>query len=285
MAASVVTRPEADGRQPIEELEIDLLLEGVFQRFGHDFRGYRRGPLAQKLRQLMQGLGLQTILSLLDRVMHDESVAEALLRTIGTRPAGMFEDPEYYSALREAIGPWLRSSPSPKVWIAECASVEEVGSLAIVLAEEELYSKTRIFATVANEATLQEARRGGFAPERMAEYEENYRRSGGRKSLADYCVEDGGRMYFAPGVLKHVTWAQYNLATDASFNEFELILCRRALADFGPALRRRVLQLFHESMPLFGLLGIDEKSGCDDTRFMTNFRALNMRYGLFRRIA
>jgi chemotaxis protein methyltransferase CheR len=285
MAASVVTRPEGDGRQPIEELEIDLLLEGIFQRFGHDFRGYHRGPLAQKLRQLMQGLGLRTILSLLDRVMHDESVAEALLRTIGTRPAGMFEDPEYYSALREAIGPWLRSSPSPKVWIAECASVEEVGSLAILLLEEEVYRKTRIFATTANEAVLHEARHGGFACERMAEYEENYRRSGGRKALGDYCVRTGDRMYFTSGLLDNVTWAQYNLATDASFNEFELILCRRALADFGPALHRRVLQLFHESMPLFGLLGIDEKSGYDDARFLRSFRALNMHNGLFRRIA
>jgi chemotaxis protein methyltransferase CheR len=284
MAASVVIRPEPDG-QSVEDLEIDLLLEGVFQRFGHDFRGYRRAPLAQKLRQLTQRLGLRTILSLLDRVVHDEAVAEALLRSLCTRPAGMFDDPEHYLALREAVGPWLRSSPSPKVWIAECASVEEAGSLAILLAEEQLYSKTRIFATVASEVALRDARQGGFAPERMAEYEENYRRGGGKATLAEYCVEEGGRMYFAPGVLKNVTWAQYNLATDASFNEFELILCHRALADFGPALRRRALQLFHESMPLFGLLGIDEKSGYDDTRFMSNFRALNLRCGLFRRIA
>jgi chemotaxis protein methyltransferase CheR len=284
MAASVVIRPEADGRS-VEDLEIDLLLEGVFQRFGHDFRGYRRGPLAQKLRQLMHGLGLRTILSLLDRVVHDEAVAEALLHTLCTPPAGLFDDPERYLALREAVGPWLRSSPSPKVWIAECASVEEAGSLAILLAEEQLYSKTRIFATVANEAVLHEARKGGFAVDRMTEYEENYRRSGGRGNLADYCVEEGDRMVFAPGVLKNITWAQYNLATDASFNEFELILCYRALPDFGPALRRRALQLFHESMPLFGLLGIDEKSGYDDTRFMSNFRALDARCGLFRRIA
>jgi hypothetical protein len=35
--------------------------------------------------------------------------------------------------------------------------------------------------------------------------------------------------------------------TDASFNEFQLI-CRRALADFGPMLRQRVLRLFHDSL-------------------------------------
>jgi chemotaxis protein methyltransferase CheR len=284
MAASVVIQPVTEA-QSVEDLEIDLLLEGVFQRFGHDFRGYRRRPLAQKLHQLLRSLQLPTILSLLERVVHDESVAEALLGAIGTQPAGMFEDPDYYLALRETIGPWLRSSPAPKVWIAECASAEEAGSLAILLMEEQLYGKTRIFATVAGEAALHEARSGGFARERMDEYEENYRRSGGKQSLADYCIESGGRMYFVPGVFKNVTWAQYSLATDASFNEFEMILCRRALADFGPALRRRALQLFHESMPLFGLLGIDERSGRDDTRFLTNFLALNLRYGLFRRIA
>jgi chemotaxis protein methyltransferase CheR len=271
--------------QAVEELEIDLLLEGVFQRFGYDFRGYQREPLKRKLYHLMQSDGLKTVSALQDRVMHDDAACDALLCALSATPVALFDDPGHFLALRDALGPWLRSCPSPKVWIAECASVEEAGTLAILLAEEQLYSKTRIFATLANETLLRDARRGNLALERFDEYEENYRRSGGRKSLAEYCVEDNGRMFFRPEVLSNVTWAQYNLATDTSFNEFELIVCRRTLGDFGPALRRRALQLFRESLPLFGMLSVDDNSELEDATFAGHFRTVSAESGLYRRIA
>jgi chemotaxis protein methyltransferase CheR len=170
------------------------------------------------------------------------------------------------------------------VWLAECSSVEAACTLAILLAEERVYDRTRIFATAANETVLHEAREGGFAPELFSGYEENYRRGGGRRSLADYCFEERGRMFFMPELLRNITWAQYNLATDASFNEFELIVCRRALADFGPALRRRVLQLFRDSLPLFGMLSIDETSELDAAPFDAHFKAMCAENGLYRRV-
>jgi chemotaxis protein methyltransferase CheR len=271
--------------QALEELEIDLLLEGIFQRFGYDFRGYQREPLKGKLYRLMQSDGLKTVSALQDRVMHDDAACDALLCALSPPPAALFDDPGHFLALRNALGPWFRSCPSPKVWIAECSSTEEAGTLAILLAEEQLYGKTRIFATLANETLLRGARRASFALERFGEYEENYRRSGGKKSLAEYCVEDNGRMFFRPEVLSNVTWAQYNLATDASFNEFELIVCRRTLGDFGPALRRRALQLFRESLPLFGMLSVDEKMAFDDAAFTGQFKTVCAENGLYRRIA
>jgi chemotaxis protein methyltransferase CheR len=271
--------------QTVEELEIDLLLEGVFQRFGYDFRGYQREPLRRKLCQLMQRDGLQTVSALQGRVMHDAVASDALLRALAVHPAAMFDDPHHFRVLRDALGPWLRSCPSPKIWIAECASMEEAGTLAILLAEEEINSKTRIFATVSNEGLLRDASRGGFAPDRLGEYEENYRRSGGQKSLADYCIEDSGRMFLRPELLSNITWAQYNLATDASFNEFELIVCRRTLGDFGPALQRRALQLFRDSLPLFGILSVDEKSELNDAALAGCFKAISAESGLYRRIS
>jgi chemotaxis protein methyltransferase CheR len=282
MAASIVAMEHAHS---VEDLEIDLLLEGVFQRFGHDFRGYRRAPLRHKLHRLMQRDGLKTVSGLQERVMHDDSAGDALLRALGTRPAGLFDDPEHFLRLRETLGPWMRSCPSPKVWIAECASAEEACAVAILLAEERVYSRTRIFATVANEAVLKEASRGSFPVDRLSEYEENYRRSGGKGALTDYCIEDNGRMFFTPELLCNITWAQYNLATDASFNEFELIVCRGTLTDFGPALRRKALQLFHESLSLFGMLSLDEKSELDERPFSAHFKTVCAQSGLYRRVA
>lgn len=271
--------------ESVEDLEIDLLLEGVHRRFGQDFRGYRRKALRGRLHALMYAAGVHTVSALQDRVLHDAAASALLLRTLSARPAALFDEPGYFLALREKVLPWLRSCPSPKIWIAECASAEEVCALSILLAEEGLLEKAQIFATVGNDVLLQDARTGAFPLNRWPAYAESYRRSGGKADFAAYCCEEQGKGIFSAELRANVTWAQYSLATDASFNEFQLIVCRRALSEFGAALQRRALQLFYDSMPLFGILSVDCDDGLNATPFMSRYKAISEAQGLYRRVA
>lgn len=283
MAASIAD-PTAADVQTLEDVEIDLLLEGVFRHFGHDFRGYRRELLRERLRALMQDAGLPTISALQERILHDRTARNGLLRALSSRRSGLFDDAEYFHALRTVVVPLLRSCPSPRIWIAECLSAEAVCSLAILLAEEHLYDRTQIFATAANETVLQEAKQGAFELDRLPRYAENYRRSGGKAQLADYVGRSDGRGMFSEQIRDNVTWAQYNLATDASFNEFQLIVCRHALSDFGASLQRRALQLFHDSMPLFGILSVGENTAIAGPPFVICYKTLSEQHGLYRRV-
>ncbi|MEO7493361.1 MAG: CheR family methyltransferase [Massilia sp.] len=244
-----------------EELEIDLLLEALFQRFGFDFRSYERGPLRQKVQQLMRERQLATVSSLQDRVLHEPAASAALLRALSVQPGGLFDDPEQARQLRIVLASCLRASALPKIWLAECASAEEAWSVAILLAEEQLHSRTEIHATVANSDLLAEVDSAGIAPERLPLLEERYRQSGGNGALADYIEIKDGVARLLPQLRARISWAQYNLVTDASFNEFQLIVCQRALPDFGPLLRQRVMRLFHDSLSLFGVIGIDRPIG------------------------
>jgi chemotaxis protein methyltransferase CheR len=283
MVVSLDESAASDARA-LEELEIDLLLEGVFRRFGYDFRGYRRAPLRARLLALMQHVGVQTISALQDRVMHDRTVTDDLLRALSMRRTALFDDAEYFRALRTAVVPLLRSCPSPRIWVAECLSAEEVCSLSILLAEEQLYDKTQIFATAANDTLLDEAKQGVFELDLLPLYAENYRKSGGSASLDDYVGRAGAQGVFSADIRSNVTWAQYNLATDASFNEFQLVVCRRALSDFGASLQHRALQLFYDSMPLFGILSVDEKPALATPPFVICYKTLSEEHGLYRRV-
>ncbi|SHG67589.1 protein-glutamate O-methyltransferase CheR [Massilia sp. CF038] len=242
-----------------EELETELLLEALFQRFGFDFRAYERSTLKRKLQAVMQQRQLATVSQLQDRMLHDPQAQAALLRALSVQPAALFDDPQQARQLRAVLASSLRASAVPKVWLAECAGAEEAWSLAILLADEQLHARTEIFATVANEDVLADVAGASIALERLDEYQENYLKSGGRANLADYFETHGKRAVLQPGLRSRITWAQYNMVTDASFNEFQLILCRHALADFGPVLRQQTLKLFHDSLALFGVLGLDRE--------------------------
>jgi chemotaxis protein methyltransferase CheR len=242
-----------------EELEVELLLEALYQRFGYDFRDYDRPLVRRKLQHVIQQRALATVSALQERVLHEPGAASNVLRALTVAPAALFDTPEWSRQLRIVLAASLRASAVPKVWLAECAGVGEAWSLAILLAEEHLQARTEIFATVANEELLEEVRDASLAADRLPEFQENYARSGGSGSLLDYFEVKDGRATLLPQLRSRITWAQYSLVTDASFNEFEAIICYRALPDFGPMLRQRVLKLFHESLALFGVLGIDRE--------------------------
>ena len=239
-----------------EELEIELLLEAMYQRFGFDFRAYDRTIVRRKLQAAMRKHGLPTLSLLQNALLHEQGMGSELLRALSVQPTPLFDDPEAARLLRIVLS-CLHSSPVPKVWLPVCAGPEAAWSVAILLAEEQLYRRTEIYATFPNEEAVAEAMHASIPVERLDEYQENYLKSGGTGNLANYFEIKGKRATLVHHLQSRITWAQYNPVTDASPNEFQLIICRRALPDYGPVLRNRVLQLLHDSLALFGVLGID----------------------------
>jgi len=248
----------------VEELEIELLLEALNQRHGYDFRDYERAPVRRKLLAVMAERGLKTVSTLQERVLHEPGAASAVLRALALAPSGLFADPAWAREARDVLGKSLRPAAVPKVWLAECAGIGEAWTLAILLHEEGLLARTEIFATMANDELLFDAREAGIDAAALAALQEDYLLGGGAGRLADHLEVRDGRAFLLPRLRARITWAGHNLVTDASFNEFQAIICRGALADFGPLLRQRVMRLFHDSLARFGVLGIDRELGPGD---------------------
>ncbi|MEW6759223.1 MAG: CheR family methyltransferase [Pseudomonadota bacterium] len=251
-------------RQATEELEIELLLEALYQRFGVDFRDYGRDRLRERLLAQVAARGLATLSSLQERVLHEGGVGEDVVRALGVPAAPLFDLPDDTRRLRTALGDSLRPTALPKVWLAEPAGVAEAWTLAILLAEEKLYARTQVFATVGSDEQLAQMRVASLPEAELASSQSHYEASGGSGRLADYFEIANGEARLLPRLRERITWAQYSLVTDASFNEFHGIVCRRALPDFGPLLRQRVLRLFRDSLSLFGVLGLDRELEATD---------------------
>ncbi|HEY8025890.1 MAG TPA: CheR family methyltransferase [Burkholderiaceae bacterium] len=268
-----------------ESLEIDLLLECVYQRYGFDFRAYDRVPLRNRLQAFLSARDIPTFSALQDKIMHDTETGEIFLHAMLARTARLFDDPAHLQQLRDFAVPWLRSHPTPRIWIAESVTPEEVCALAILLDEEGLGEKTELFATGSNEALLRRAATCGVARSELAERADAHRASGGKGDLAQYfrCADD--RAILVPRLRANITWAQFNLQSDASFNEFHLVVCRHVLHDFGTPLRHRVLRLFHDSLAMFGQLSMDGGSDMGAGPFSGWYRCLTPDGRLYKRIA
>jgi chemotaxis protein methyltransferase CheR len=251
MADDLISQPAT---LSLEDIEIQLLLEGIAMHYGYDFRDYALSPLRRNIVLSMAIEGVPTISRYQERILHDPESMDRFLNAVGVNVTSLFREAESLLYLRREIVPWLRTFPSVRIWVAGCATGEEVVSVAIVLHETGLLHRTRIYATDINERNLVLARMRGYALENVRSCEGDYVRSGGLGTLADYYVASGDVACFDRSLTANVTWARHNLATDASFNEFHVVLCANVLGHFSRPLQQRVHNLLHDSLVPSGYL-------------------------------
>ncbi len=284
-AAPAVPPTAATARDELERVEVDLLLEGIFRRYGFDFREYAPASLKRRLWRRIHAEGLRSVSGLQERVLHDPACMERLLLDLSINVTAMFRDPTFYVALREQVVPLLRTYPFARVWVAGCSTGEEVYSLAILLDEEGVYERSRIYATDINQAVLQRAREGVFPLEKMRQYSQNYIKAGGRRSFSEYYVAAYDGAQFARSLIENVVFAQHNLVSDGSFNEFNVVICRNVMIYFGKELQDRVQALFYESLETFGVLGLGQKESIRFSPYEDQFEELDARERLYRKVS
>ena len=268
----------------LEQLEVELLLEAIHRRYGFDFREYAKASLKRRLWRRVAAERLTSISGLQERVLHDPACMERLLLDLSINVTSMFRDPTFYLAFREKAVPILRTYPFTRIWVAGCSTGEEVYSLAILLEEEGLAERARIYATDINEAVLEQARLGVFPLEKMQEYTQNYIRAGGARAFSEYysAAYDGAQ--FDRSLTRNVVFAQHNLVSDRSFNEFHAIVCRNVMIYFDRSLQDRVHELFHESLALRGVLALGHKETIRFTRFADAYEELDPDERVYRKV-
>jgi len=216
----------------LERIEIELLLEGIYRQYGFDFRSYAYASIRRRLWKRVHAEGLSSMSELQALVLHDLPAMERLLLDLSVSVTAMFRDPPFYRAFRKVVVPLLRTYPFVRIWHAGCSTGEEVYSTAIVLEEEGVLDRSRIYATDINEAVLQRARAGIFPLNRMQEYTENYIRAGGTRSFSEYYTAKYDGALFSPSLTRNTVFSQHNLVTDRSFSEFHVVFCRNVLIYF-----------------------------------------------------
>ncbi|MDY6950760.1 MAG: protein-glutamate O-methyltransferase CheR [Thermodesulfobacteriota bacterium] len=256
-----------------EDIEINLLLEALFLKYGYDFRNYARASLRRRVLHALSMEGLQHVSEMQHRLLNDLSFCERLVLDLTVNVSEMFRDPSFYLALRREVIPALKSYPFLRIWLAGMATGEEVYSVAILLKEEGLYERSKVYATDINEVVLQKARQGIFPVDSMRTFTKNYQRAGGRESFSNYYTANYNSAIMDRSLKEHVTFASHNLATDSGFGEMHLILCRNVLIYFDRELQDRVLCLFRDSLCDEGFLCLGTKETIEFSQVCDDFHA------------
>ena len=276
-----MTHLESDAES--EEIELDLLLQGIQRRYGYDFRDYARASLRRRVRKTVAEEGLRSVSALQERVLRDRGCFERLVRNVSINVTSMFRDPGMYLRFRQAVVPRLRTYPSLRVWHAGCATGEEVHSLAILLHEEGLLERTQVHATDMSDAMIRTAREGKFPLESVREYAANYAKAGGRADFASYYTPRHDQAVFHDFLRSNVLFSQHVLGGDGPFHHFDVIVCRNVAIYFNPELQARVHDLLYQSLVPLGVLVLGLKERIDFAPRAGRFDAIDETLRIYRR--
>ena len=268
----------------VESIEVDLLLEAVYRKYGYDFRNYAKSSITRRVLHALQQFDVKTISELQHLILIDKSVFDRVLPDLTVNVTEMFRDPPAYLSVRDNVIPLLRTYPHIKVWHAGCATGEEVYSMAILLEEENLYKRSQIYATDINELVLRKAQQGVYATDQIQEYTRNYHRAGGKEPFTDYFRARDGYAIFSNSLRENVLFSDHNLVTDSSFGEMHLVICRNLMIYFDRELQNRALGLFTESLVDGGFLWLGSKETIQFSDYSGRFEKIDGKEKIYKKI-
>ena len=268
----------------IQDIELNLLLQAIYMKYGYDFRNYSKAHLKRRILQRLKLSGLKTITEMQKLILWDTDFYKIFLKDLSINVTEMFRDPDFYAAFREKVIPDLRTYAHIKVWHAGCSTGEEVYSLAILLKEENLLDKTQIYATDFNKNVLEVAKHGIYSKKEIDLYDQNYKQAGGKYELSNYYTSKYGSVLFDKSLSKNIVFADHNLVTDSVFAEVNLVFCRNVLIYFDKKLQNKVLRLFSESLTKRGFLCLGTKESLRFTDFDNKYSVIDSKMKIYKKL-
>jgi chemotaxis protein methyltransferase CheR len=268
----------------IQDIELNLLLQAVYMKYGYDFRDYSKAHLKRRVHQRLKMSGLSTISEMQKLILWDTDFYKIFLKDLSINVTEMFRDPQFYAAFRENVIPDLRTYAHIKVWHAGCSTGEEVYSLAILMKEENLLDKTQIYATDFNKNVLEIAKQGIYSKKEIDLYAQNYKQAGGKHELSNYYTSKYGSVLFDKSLSKNIVFADHNLVTDGVFAEVNLVFCRNVLIYFDKNLQNKVLRLFSESLTKRGFLCLGTKESLRFTDLDNKYSVIDNKMKIYKKL-
>jgi chemotaxis protein methyltransferase CheR len=272
-------------KEAIETIEMEMLLEAVFERYGHDFRQYSKKSLYRQLERALVSSDCVSIGELMSKLLHDPTVFNWFRQKLMLHTTAFFRAPGFYKLLRESVFPYLATSPYFDIWSAGCSTGEEPYSLAIALEQCNLLKRVRIFATDYSDEAIARAKSGIFDLGTIKTGMGNFDKSGLEGSFSDYVHVKHGKGIIKKRFRDKITFANHNLTTDGSFGTMKLIVCRNVMIYFDGDLKDRVFDTFNSSLSPNGIFCIGGSESLTGSKISNLYKAVDSSQKIYKKVS
>ncbi|MBE9584260.1 PAS domain-containing protein [Mucilaginibacter sp. JRF] len=237
-----------------EEDTINEILELIRDSSPLDFSDYKKPTILRRTKRRAAFHHIASLDEYLDFLRRTPAEAEALAKDYLISVTSFFRDKEAFLQIENNVIPDLLRRHKPgeelKVWVAGCATGEEVYSLAIILYEllnqEHKDVVVKIFATDVDSYALSYAGKGI--------YSNSIENDVSRERLEKHFVKDGDFYKIKADLRQMVIFAQHDLVKNPPYCNMDLVSCRNLLIYMTPLLQQKVLNMLRFGLKKEGYL-------------------------------
>lgn len=221
---------------------------------GHDFSQYKKSTVVRRIERRMLQHDIEAAEVYARYLKENPNEVQSLFKELLINVTSFFRDPEAFAALKKDVLPNLfRDKPEGsvfRVWVAGCASGEEVYSIAILLREfldeTRRNFKLQLYATDLGEDCIATARGGLYPPNIVQDVTP--------ERLRRFFTQEGASFRVKKEIRELVVFAVHNVIKDPPFTKLDLLSCRNLMIYLQPALQDRLIKSFHYALKPHGVL-------------------------------
>lgn len=264
--------------------EIYNFLKNINKVYGYDYTEYQIDSIMRRINISMIRGRIDDFNIFTEQVLNNQKIFHDLFLDLSINTTEFFRDNEVFSMIKNKILPYLNSYSHVKIWCAGCSIGKEVYSLAIILKEANMLSKTQIYATDINPYVIEEARNGLYSISNLEKDISNYRNAEGEKNFIEYFDINKSYIKIKENLKKNILFFQHSLLSEGRLNEFNLILCRNVFIYFNDSLQGKVLKNFYNSLDDNGFLVLGKSEGIQKNNGYRYFYKYSEKNKIYRKI-
>jgi two-component system CheB/CheR fusion protein len=231
-----------------DEKNLEAIIDLIKERSPLDFTDYKQSTILRRTRRRASYSNFTTLASYLTFLKDSPEEVKVLAKEFLISVTSFFRDAAAFDFIQTDVLPHILERLTPdeelKMWIAGCATGEEVYSMAILIAEQ-LKGKfedtiVKIFATDIDSAALIHAGKGI--------YNAGIIKHVSAERLEKYFIKEGENYRVGPVIRKMVIFAKHDIVKNPPYCNMSLISCRNLLIYMSPVLQKKIY-----TMLLFGL--------------------------------
>ncbi|WP_448700542.1 chemotaxis protein CheB [Mucilaginibacter sp. AW1-3] len=231
-----------------DEKNLKAIIELIKEKSPLDFSDYKQTTILRRTKRRASYGNFTTLTSYLNFLKESPEEVDALSKDFLISVTSFFRDAAAFEFIEAEVLPKLLKKLTRgeelKLWVAGCATGEEVYSLAILICEllKDEFAATivKIFATDIDSAALAFAGKGVYP----ASISQNV----SPERLEKHFVKEGHNYRVKPEIRRMVIFAQHDLVKNPPYCNMHLISCRNLLIYMTPILQKKIF-----TMMLFGL--------------------------------
>lgn len=260
--------------------DFQLILE-LLQKKNADFMYYKKNTIKRLILIRMLIHHIKTLEDYVTLLQKKNNELDLLYQDLLINVTEFFRDPEVFSELKKSIFPQLLKSKLPgetlRIWVAGCASGQEVYSIAITILEvqqdNDMDVPFQIFASDLSSKVIARARIGEYSNQQLKNVSD--------RQVKQFFIKSKDEYRISKRVRDTCVFAKHDVLLDPPFSRVDFISCRNLLTYLNVPAQKKIIGTFHYALNVSGilLLGKSENLGAPDELFSQ----VNMKYKIFLR--